>query len=265
MESLKKLLSFIQADSWRSEQGAASLVTLLFGAFLLAVSIAVGLYVSLQVFIFEGNAETNALNFATSLVLGLTFLIGWIIALLSIRLFNNQLMPKIIWGLCWLCTGYAAFIYLKIIQNLHDGVDSSVYTKERFVYYVMAALVGVVATIIMQLLLERHNFQLLGVPLLVGSFLHLMIMLIHYVFNPPSLDFKSLIASPFLRHLADVGEKYPNEASGFSSKPHSWFYVRSDIIFFLIMLCAGIYFILNAPFLFRGLKRFIHMGFPIKE
>jgi hypothetical protein len=92
-----------------------------------------------------------------------------------------------------------------------------------------------------------------------------MMMLIHYVFNPPDLDFKSLNAQPILRYVAEVVEKYPNKASAFSPLATPWFYVRADIFFFLIMLFVGIYFVLNAPFLFRGSKRFIHLAFPIKE
>lgn len=247
------LLPRLNVNSWRSEQGILSLVTFTFGAFLLFVSIALGLFLSLWVFIFDEFLEPPNLNVDTFIVLGLTFVIGWIITLLSIRVFMNQLMPKIIRFYCWLCGGYAALVYLKLTYNLYV----TGYTKERYYYYLFAVLVGILATIIMQLLLERYDLKWFGIPILVASFLHLMVMLIHYVINPGGVDFSSLNVSHILHHISKVVEAYPEKAASFVPSVSESFYFQADITFFVIMLIVGIYLILDAPVFFRPTKRLI--------
>jgi hypothetical protein len=80
---------------------------------------------------------------------------GWLVANLSIRVYNNLVLPLFLYFLSWLCLVGGVLLYLAIIQRLYRQV----YDLAHFVAYllIMAAAMG--ARIGLYLILEEHDLR----------------------------------------------------------------------------------------------------------
>ncbi|MBT3190367.1 MAG: hypothetical protein HN736_15585 [Anaerolineae bacterium] len=111
--------------------------------------------------------------------IGITYLIGWIIALVSIRKLNNIVLPILINIYAWLTISGISLLYIAIIFKLYGQKhDSTSFTK----YMVMMAILFA-AFIGLHLLLKDHSLLFFSIPLLVINLGHLFTIVYHYVYS----------------------------------------------------------------------------------
>jgi len=161
-------------------------------------------------------------------VLGLSFLFGWVVGLVSIRGFGNLVYPIIIRIYAWACLGAVSILYIKVIQKLY----MQRYDGTHFWAYLIILLGGLFVLISLHLLVEDHDLRPFAIPLLVVSVLQLFVIVSRYVFteNPNGLmlfgDFTIFILmisisalmlmhigilSPLREHIASLFDQGGNE------------------------------------------------------
>src|SRR5688572_20411367 len=118
-------------------------------------------------------------------VLGLSFLFGWIVGLVSIRGFGNLVYPMIIKLYAWACLVAVSILYIKVIQKLY----MQKYDGTHFWAYLIILLGGLFVLICLHLLVEGHDLRPFAIPLLIVSVLQLFVIVSRYVFakNPNGL------------------------------------------------------------------------------
>jgi len=116
------------------------------------------------------------------IVLTFAFFFGWVVGLVSIRIFGNLVYPIIIQIYAWACLFAVSILYLKVIQKLYmqnyDGL--------HFWAYLLMLLGGLFVLICLHLMVEDHDLRPFAIPLLAISVIQLVTIIIRYVFvsNP---------------------------------------------------------------------------------
>jgi hypothetical protein len=116
---------------------------------------------------------------AKALVIGLAYAVGWVTAMVAIRVYGNLVLPFIIHYLIWGCLIGVCALYILILQRLYDQT----YNLLRFWAYLIMLAAGLAAMVGLHLILEDHNLRPLSIPLLVISMIHLGLISIRYVFT----------------------------------------------------------------------------------
>jgi len=159
-------------------RGMLSIVTMLVSLAALTVSI-VG--AGKLVFLIFNDGLTNSMDglFVKMAVLGLAFLFGWGIGLVSIRGFGNLVYPMVIHLYAWGCLVAVNILYIKVIQKLFMQQYSAV----KFWAYLIILLGALFVLICLHLLLENHDLRPFAIPLLVTSVIQLGIIVYRYIFT----------------------------------------------------------------------------------
>lgn len=111
--------------------------------------------------------------------LGLTFLVGWIVSLISIRRFFNPILPKLI-------KLYSFFILAGILIIYTRGMYKTFFESDlNFIKYFSVLLTGYLLLIGLHLLLTEQNLLPHTLILFVAAFFHLLSAVSHYVFLNP--------------------------------------------------------------------------------
>jgi hypothetical protein len=135
----------------------------------------------------DGGLAKNLDGMSVKLaVLGLAFIFGWGIGLVSIRGFGNLVYPLVINIYAWGCLAAVSVLYIKVIQKLY--VQS--YDAMRFWAYLIILLGGLFVLICLHLLVEGHDLRPFAIPLLVISVIQLFVIVERYVFTPDAIDWK---------------------------------------------------------------------------
>ena len=114
-----------------------------------------------------------------ALVIGLAYAVGWITAMIAIRIYGNLVLPFIINFLIWGCLIGVCALYVLILQRLYDQT----YNLLRFWAYLMIVAAGLGAMVGLHLIVEGHDLRPLSIPLLVISMIHLGLIVFRYVFT----------------------------------------------------------------------------------
>jgi hypothetical protein len=116
---------------------------------------------------------------AKALVIGLAYLIGWVTAMVAIRVYGNLVLPFIIHYLIWACLIGLCALYVVILQRMYDQT----YNLLKFTAYVTIMASGLAAMVGLHLIVEDHDLRPLSIPLLVISMIHLALIVFRYVFT----------------------------------------------------------------------------------
>lgn len=162
-----------------SERGMLSLVTTVISVFSLLVMMTGWLKLTLDIFSSGLTAALEAGLWSKVIALALAFLFGWLAAVLSIRVFNNLVLPLIISGLIWIVLGGIAALYIAIVSRLFDQG----YSPERFWGYILMMASGVLVLVGLHLILEGHDLRPHAIPLLVIAMGQLFVLVYRYVFT----------------------------------------------------------------------------------
>jgi hypothetical protein len=122
---------------------------------------------------------------AKALVIGLAYLIGWVTAMVAIRVYGNLVLPFIINYLIWGCLIAVCALYVLILQRMYDQT----YTLLKFTAYLMIMVAALGAMIGLHLIVEDHDLRPLSIPLLVISMIHLGLIVFRYVFTVANTDY----------------------------------------------------------------------------
>jgi hypothetical protein len=112
-------------------------------------------------------------------VLGLSFLFGWVIGVVSIRGFGNLVYPIVIRIYAWACLVAVSILYIKIIQKLY----MQKYDGMHFWAYLIILLGGLFVLLCLHLLVEGHDLRPFAIPLLIISVIQLFVIVSRYVFT----------------------------------------------------------------------------------
>jgi hypothetical protein len=122
---------------------------------------------------------------AKALVIGIAYLIGWVTAMVAIRVYGNLVLPFIIHYLIWGCLIGVCALYVLILQRMYDQT----YTLLKFTAYLMIMASGLAALVGLHLIVEDHDLRPLSIPLLVISMIHLALIVFRYVFTQANQDY----------------------------------------------------------------------------
>jgi hypothetical protein len=115
-------------------------------------------------------------------VVGLAYLVGWVTAMIAIRVYGNLVLPFIINFLIWGCLVGVCALYVLILQRLYDQS----YDLTHYFAYLMIVAAGLVAMVGLHLIIEDHDLRPLSIPLLIISLIHLGLIVFRYVFTAAS-------------------------------------------------------------------------------
>lgn len=131
-----------------------------------------------------GEGLSNSLSnnpggmFDELIVLGLAYAFGWVVALVTIRVFANLIYPIIIQVYAVTCLIAVSFLYLNIIPKLY----TQGYNNLQFWAYLFMLLGGLTVLISLHLLIEGHDLRPFSIPLLFISVLQLFMIIYRYIF-----------------------------------------------------------------------------------
>ncbi len=269
---LFELLPKLDIKSWKSGQGRVSLATFLVAAFLLGISVLIGLILVIKVFMKPATSESltklglgflastgEVLNVGEVVTLGIVFLIGMVVALVSIYIFNNQALQKVVRLYAWLCAGFGLYVYVKVAYNFYTR---NFLFADRFPKYLLALAVVFAAVYVLPMLFDRYEVKLFSVPVFIGNFIHLMLILGQNIFKG-SGDLSRPVVF-YTHHIFEYWIAIVAKKPDIKFEPAlgpDLYYFLGDIFLLLLMVAIAISFVRNAP-LFTAIKRQLEMLFP---
>lgn len=161
-----------------SENGFLRIVMLVFSSVILSVSMLAGALVSFNVI---GRHEGYTMDHLLPMlfVVGMSYSVGWVVALVGIRLFHNLVLPYVIQVYAWMTLVGILILYSIILDRLY-GQN---YTTMNFIKYITVMTAVFAALVGFHLLPEWHNLRPFAIPLLLFNLAHLYLILYHYVFS----------------------------------------------------------------------------------
>jgi hypothetical protein len=160
-----------------SQRGLLSLMTMVISSFTLLFMMAGWLKVTWDIFNL-GLLNVHGL-LAKGITLALTFLFGWIMGILSIRVFSNLILPIIIKIMAWVVLAGISVLYIAIIQRLYkQGYD-----LPHFLAYLLMMGAGLVVLVGLHLILDGHDLRPYAIPLLIIAMGQLFVIVFRYVFT----------------------------------------------------------------------------------
>jgi hypothetical protein len=168
-----------------SQRGMLSLLMLIASMLALTFALLGGAKLVLDIF---GAGLMNSLNGLSTkvLVVGLAYAVGWITAMIAIRVYANLVLPFIINFLIWGCLIGVCALYVLILQRLY-GQE---YDLAHYFAYLMIMAAGLGAMVGLHLIIEDHDLRPVSMPLLIISVIQLGLIVFRYVFaagNPTYL------------------------------------------------------------------------------
>jgi hypothetical protein len=191
--------SLLRNGNRPSQRGMLSILMLLGSMGALGIAFLSGAWLVLDI-LGEGLVNSLPTLPAKALVIGIAYLIGWVTAMVAIRVYGNLVLPFIIHYLIWGCLIGVCALYVLVLYRMYDQT----YTLMKFTAYLMIMASGLGAMVGLHLIVEDHDLRPLAIPLLVISMIHLALIVFRYVFTQANQD-----------------------------------YIWTDLIFFFMMACFG--------------------------
>jgi hypothetical protein len=114
------------------------------------------------------------------IVVGLAYVVGWIVSVIGVRSFGNLILPYVIQAYAWTVLGGIVVLQIMIISRLYRQE----YELASYIKYLFMFGAGLIALIGLHLILEKHNLIPFAIPILLTSLGHLYFIVFHYVFVP---------------------------------------------------------------------------------
>jgi hypothetical protein len=113
------------------------------------------------------------------IVIGLAYAVGWVTALVAIRVYGNLILPILIKWCIWGCLLAVCYLYLEILKRMYGQPDD----LGRFFKYLFVMAGGLGAMVGFHLIIEEHDLRPFSVPLLLISLSQLGMIVFRYVFD----------------------------------------------------------------------------------
>jgi hypothetical protein len=157
-----------------SQRGLMSIIMLVISVGTLSIAMLGG---AKMVYDILGNKPGNGFV-APVIALGVAYLIGWLSAMVGIRVFGNLILPILINLFTWVCLAGICFLYIEIMQRLY----LQQYDIMQFMKYVIVLFAALAAMVGLHLIIEDHNLRPFSLPLLIISMIQLGLIVYRYVF-----------------------------------------------------------------------------------
>ena len=113
------------------------------------------------------------------IVVGLAYAVGWVTAMVAIRVYGNLVLPMLIKWCAWGCLAMVCYLYLAILKRMYAQPDD----LGRFIKYLLVMTGGLGAMVGFHLIIEDHDLRPFSVPLLLISLSQLGMIVFRYVFD----------------------------------------------------------------------------------
>jgi len=161
-----------------SQRGLLSISMLLVSIGALTIAFLGGARLVLDIFS-EGLANSFDDLGTKAFVIGLAYLVGWLTAMVAIRVYGNLVMPIIIKTFIWGCLAAVCILYVLILQRLYtQGYDILHYWA-----YLVIIAASLTAMVGLHLIIEDHDLRPFSIPLLITNLIQLGLIVIRYVFS----------------------------------------------------------------------------------
>jgi hypothetical protein len=155
-----------------------SILMLLASMLALGFALLGGARLILDIFSVGLQSSLNGLG-TKVLVVGLAYVVGWLTAMIAIRVYGNLVLPFAINFLIWGCLIGVCTLYLLILQRLYDQA----YDFPHYVAYMLIMAAGLAGTVGLHLVIEDHDLRPFSIPLLVIAMIQLGLIVFRYVFT----------------------------------------------------------------------------------
>ncbi|RPJ17156.1 MAG: hypothetical protein EHM33_33220, partial [Chloroflexi bacterium] len=137
-----------------SQRGMLSLLMLLASIGALGFALLGGAKLVLDIF---GVGLVNSLNGLSTkaFVVGLAYGVGWITAMVAIRIYGNLVLPVVINFLTWGCLIGVCALYVLVLQRLYDQA----YDLMHYWAYLIIVAAGLGAMVGLHLIIEEHDLR----------------------------------------------------------------------------------------------------------
>ena len=167
-----------------SQRGLLSLLMLMASVGALSIALLSGAWLVFDILEVGLEASFSTLP-AKVLVIGLAYAVGWVTAMIAIRVYGNLVLPFIINYLIWGCLVGVCLLYVQILGKMYDQA----YTFQKFSAYLLIMIGALGALIGLHLIIEGHDLRLHSIPLLVICMIHLALIVFRYVFTQANQDY----------------------------------------------------------------------------
>ena len=161
-----------------SKRELLSMTMLLISLGALGISLIGGARLIMDVFS-SGLAKSLGSIGAKAIVVGLAYTVGWVTAIVAIRVYGNLILPMLINWFTWGCLAGVCFLYILILQRLY----AQGYDWLHFWAYLSTIAAGLGAMVGLHLIIEDHDLRPLAIPLLMLTLIELGMIVFRYVFT----------------------------------------------------------------------------------
>ncbi len=151
-----------------------------FGWVLLTVALVAGAYLAYR-YLVEADGERFDLA-APLVILGLTYLAGWVVSLISIRRFHNLVMPLVVRVYTFGVLAGILLVYLRVIYKIFtfpaDGQNGHLPGNGNL----LVLFAGFLLLVTLSLLVEKLYLKPHAIALLIAAAFHLVVAVYHHVF-----------------------------------------------------------------------------------
>ncbi len=164
----------------QTRQSIGSTIVMAFGWMLLTVALVGGAYLAYR---YLTDTEKNRLVLeAPLLILGFTYLAGWVVSLFSIRALYNLVMPTVVKVYTFGVLGGVLLVYFRAIYKIfifpENGEENMLPGNANF----LVLLAGFILLVTLSLLVEKFYLKPHAIILLIAAAIHLVVAVYHYVF-----------------------------------------------------------------------------------
>ncbi len=164
----------------QTRKSLSSTIVMAFGWTLLTVALTGGAFLAYR---YLTDAEENrTLMFAPLVVLGFTYLAGWVVSLVSIRSMHNLVMPVVVRVYTFGVLGGILLVYFRAIYkifNFPEGGEESLLPGDANFLVLFA---GFLLLVTLSLLVPKFYLKPHAIILLIAVGIHLIVAVYHYVF-----------------------------------------------------------------------------------
>ncbi len=159
-----------------SQRGMLSIVMLLVSLGTLGIALLGGAKMAYDLLGPSNEPQTGLI--AAVIALAITYALGWLTAMVAIRVYGNLILPILLNWLMWICLAAICYLYVEILERLY----LQKYVFIQFVKYVFVMVAALTVLVGMHLVIEDHNLRPFSFPLLFLSVIQLGLIVYRYVF-----------------------------------------------------------------------------------
>lgn len=126
-------------------------------------------------------------------VIGVAYLVGFLTALVAIRVYGNLTLPIIIHLYTWVYLFAVCGMYILIIQRLYmRSMYIRSFDNPHYWISLMIVALGLGTVVGLHLVIEDHDLRPFSIPLLITNLFQLGLIVYRYAFSGPNKDFDFL-------------------------------------------------------------------------